>query len=280
MIAPFFKVIVHREDGSRDLNGLCAGFEFKSWRKEQLVDYLVDYIPEFALTHSELERIDVRDMRRMLKNAASAIYQSDKYKNRGEFGELILHVVIREIYNTIPAISKIYYKDGPNDTVKGFDAVHIVNKENGLELWLGEVKFYKEINQAINDVVTEIFEHIKRDYLRNEFIAIKNKIDKKWPHAEKLEMLLDPNTSLDAVFNQACIPVLLTYDSSVLAKYEESSAEYLVEITAEFNKLYERFVDKISDKVPLTVHLFLLPLNTKDELTMCFDKKLKQLQQI
>lgn len=276
MIAPFFKVIVHREDGNRDLNGLCAGFEFKSWRKEQLVDY----IPEFALTHSELERIDVRDMRRMLKNAASAIYQSDKYKNRGEFGELILHVVIREIYNTIPAISKIYYKDGPNDTVKGFDAVHIVNKENGLELWLGEVKFYKEINQAINDVVTEIFEHIKRDYLRNEFIAIKNKIDKKWPHAEKLEMLLDPNTSLDAVFNQACIPVLLTYDSSVLAKYEESSAEYLVEITAEFNKLYERFVDKISDKVPLTVHLFLLPLNTKDELTMCFDKKLKQLQQI
>ena len=280
MIAPFFKVIVHREDGNRDLNGLCAGFEFKSWRKEQLVDYLVDYIPEFALTHSELERIDVRDMRRMLKNAASAIYQSSKYKNRGEFGELILHVVIREIYNTIPAISKIYYKDGPNDTVKGFDAVHIVNKENGLELWLGEVKFYKEINQAINDVVTEIFEHIKRDYLRNEFIAIKNKIDKKWPHAEKLEMLLDPNTSLDAVFNQACIPVLLTYDSSVLAKYEESSAEYLVEITAEFNKLYERFVDKISDKVPLTVHLFLLPLNTKDELTMCFDKKLKQLQQI
>ena len=276
MIAPFFKVIVHREDGNRDLNGLCAGFEFKSWRKEQLVDY----IPEFALTHSELERIDVRDMRRMLKNAASAIYQSDKYKNRGEFGELILHVVIREIYNTIPAISKIYYKDGPNDTVKGFDAVHIVNKENGLELWLGEVKFYKEINQAINDVVTEIFDHIKRDYLRNEFIAIKNKIDKKWPHAEKLEMLLDPNTSLDAVFNQACIPVLLTYDSSVLAKYEESSAEYLVEITAEFNKLYERFVDKISDKVPLTVHLFLLPLNTKDELTMCFDKKLKQLQQI
>ena len=280
MIAPFFKIIVHREDGNRDLNGLCAGFELKSWRKEQLVDYLVDYIPEFALTHSELERIDVRDMRRMLKNAASAIYQSDKYKNRGEFGELILHVVIREIYNTIPAISKIYYKDGPNDTVKGFDAVHIVNKENGLELWLGEVKFYKEINQAINDVVTEIFDHIKRDYLRNEFIAIKNKIDKKWPHAEKLEMLLDPNTSLDAVFNQACIPVLLTYDSSVLAKYEESSAEYLAEITAEFNKLYERFVDKISDKVPLTVHLFLLPLNTKDELTMCFDKKLKQLQQI
>jgi hypothetical protein len=280
MMAPFFNIIVHREDGNRDLNGLCAGFEQKSWRKEQFVDHMVDYIPEFALTHSELEKIEARDMRRMLKNAASAIYQSDKYKKRGEFGELILHVVIREIYDTIPAISKIYYKDGPNDTVKGFDAVHVIHKDDGLELWLGEVKFYKDINGAINDVVTEIFDHIKRDYLRNEFIAIKNKIDKKWPHAEKLEKLLDPNTSLDTVFNQACIPVLLTYDSSVLAKYDESSADYLAEIAAEFNTLYENFVNKISDKVPLTVHLFLLPLKTKDELVKCFDEKLKQLQQI
>ena len=52
MAAQFFNVVVHREDANRDLNGLCAGFEMKSWRKEQLVDYLMDYIPEFALTYS------------------------------------------------------------------------------------------------------------------------------------------------------------------------------------------------------------------------------------
>lgn len=54
MMAPFFNVVVHRENGNRDLNGLCAGFEMKSWRKEQLVNHLMDYIPEFALTYSEL----------------------------------------------------------------------------------------------------------------------------------------------------------------------------------------------------------------------------------
>lgn len=56
MAAQFFNVVVHREDGNRDLNGLCAGFEMKNWRKEQLVDYLMDYIPEFALTYSELSQ--------------------------------------------------------------------------------------------------------------------------------------------------------------------------------------------------------------------------------
>ena len=79
MMAPFFNVVVHRENGNRDLNGLCAGFEMKSWRKEQLVNHLMDYIPEFALTYSELESIDARDIRRMLRNAATAIYNSEKY---------------------------------------------------------------------------------------------------------------------------------------------------------------------------------------------------------
>ncbi|MBO4333591.1 MAG: DUF1837 domain-containing protein [Paludibacteraceae bacterium] len=280
MAAPFFNVVVHHEDGNRDLNGLCVGFEMKSWRKEQLVNYLMDYIPEFALTYSELKSIDPRDIRRMLRNAAKAIYTSEKYQKRGEFGELLLHVVVRELYNTIPAISKIYYKDSPNDTVKGFDAVHVICHGDELELWLGEVKFYTDINDAINDVVQEIFEHIKSDYLRTEFIAIKNKIDSNWPHADRLKLLLDPNTSLDVVFDKACIPVLLTYDSKVIAKYDRSSEVYFAEITTEFEKLYKIFVEKISNKVPLTIHLFLLPLKTKAELVSCFNQKLKQLQLI
>lgn len=280
MSAPFFNIILHREEGNRELDGICAGFESRIWRKEQLVDHLADYIPEFALTYSERQSIDIKNLRRMLSNAAKYIYQSKKLDNRGEIGELLLHVIIREIYNTIPAISKIYYKDGPNDTVKGFDAVHVVDKDDHLELWLGEVKFYKEISKAITDVVNEIFDHIKKDYLRDEFIAITNKIDEKWPHADKLKNLLDPNTSLDQVFDQACIPVLLTYNSDVIAKYNESSDAYTNEIKTEFEDLFEKFKERITDKVPLTVHLFLLPLKTKADLVASFDEKLRKLQQI
>lgn len=280
MSAPFFNIILHREEGNRELDGICAGFESRIWRKEQLVDHLADYIPEFALTYSERQSIDIKNLRRMLSNAAKYIYQSKKLDNRGEIGELLLHVIIREIYNTIPAISKIYYKDGPNDTVKGFDAVHVVDKDDHLELWLGEVKFYKEISKAITDVVNEIFDHIKKDYLRDEFIAITNKIDEKWPHADKLKNLLDPNTSLDQVFDQACIPVLLTYNSDVIAKYNESSDAYTNEIKTEFEDLFEKFKERITDKVPITVHLFLLPLKTKADLVASFDEKLRKLQQI
>ena len=251
MRPPFFNIIIHKDDTFPDLHGVCAGFESRQWRKDQLVDYLFEYLPEFALTYSELENITRDNIVAKIRQVATSIYQSEKFKNRGEFGELLLHAIIREMYNTIPAISKIYYKDGPNETVKGFDAVHVVVTEKTLELWLGEVKFYSNINTAISDVIEELRQHIIVRYVRNEFMAITNKIDDKWPYADRLKTLLHPNISLDDVFSNTCIPVLLTYDSKTLAKYNNKCEEYIQEITNEFQSIHKNFCDKLGD-FPLT----------------------------
>ena len=274
MKPPFFNIIIHKDDTFPDLHGLCAGFESRQWRKDQLVNYLFEYLPEFALTYSELGNLTGENMVAKMRQVAASIYQSEKFKNRGEFGELLLHAIIREMYDTIPAISKIYYKDGSNETVKGFDAVHVVVTDKALELWLGEVKFYNNISNAISDVIEELKQHIKTRYVRNEFIAITNKIDTKWPHANILKTLLHPNTSLDDVFSNTCIPVLLTYDSTILAKYNNKCDEYIQEISEEFQRFHKKFCDKLGE-FPLTIHLFLFPLNTKAELINSLESKLK-----
>ncbi|MBW4742249.1 DUF1837 domain-containing protein [Prevotella melaninogenica] len=270
----FFNIIIHKDDTFPDLHGVCAGFESRQWRKEQLVDYLFEYLPEFALTYSEFENLTGENVVAKMRQVVMSIYQSEKFKNRGEFGELLLHAIIRETYKTIPAISKIYYKDGPNETVKGFDAVHVVVADDTLELWLGEVKFYNNISNAISDVIEELNQHVEVRYVRNEFVAITNKIDAQWPHADRLKTLLHPHTSLDAVFSNTCIPVLLTYDSSVLTRYDNMCDEYVQEISEELQKNHKIFCDKLGD-FPLTIHLFLFPLNTKAELIKSLESKLK-----
>ena len=270
----FFNIIIHKDDTFPDLHGVCAGFESRQWRKEQLVDYLFEYLPEFALTYSEVENLTGENVVAKMRQVVMSIYQSEKFKNRGEFGELLLHAIIRETYKTIPAISKIYYKDGPNETVKGFDAVHVVVADDTLELWVGEVKFYNNISNAISDVIEELNQHVEVRYVRNEFVAITNKIDAQWPHADRLKTLLHPHTSLDDVFSNTCIPVLLTYDSSVLTRYDNKCDEYVQEISEELQKNHKIFCDKLGD-FPLTIHLFLFPLNTKAELIKSLESKLK-----
>jgi hypothetical protein len=204
---------------------------------------------------------------------------SDKYKKRGEIGELLLHVICREIFKTYPAVTKYFYKDSSNNTIKGFDAVHVVVTKTGLELWLGESKFYDDIGEAINCAVKDLASHTKRDYMRAEFVTVRNMIDKKWPHASKLEKLIHPNVSLDQIFEAVCIPVLLTYNSETVARHQDVTTAFLKAFEEEVCKHHKTFAQKNPVK-NVRVHLFLFPAKNKHELLTEFDRRLKACQAI
>jgi hypothetical protein len=279
----FLEVRVHDICVPAGITALCAGYEQQVWREKQLASHLMKWLPEFALRQTELEGLGPHNAVELVARAAKSIYASEKYKNRGEFGELLLHVALRQCFKTLPAITKYFYKDSRNDTVKGFDAVHVVISDTGLELWLGEVKFYEQISQAISDVIAEIEAHLERDYLRGEFAAITNKIDQKWAHAEKLKKLLHPDTSLDQVFDRVCVPALLTYNSPVITSFAEVSADYKTRFEEEIRKHHGAFQTKLGSKTlpgRLRFHLFLLPLREKASFVASLDQALKRVQEI
>lgn len=122
----FFDLVVHEPSEEIGITGACAGYEAGAFRNEDLADYILEWLPEFALKHSDLKDVNSGTAMRMLREAARKIYTSPNYNKRGEFGEMLLHAMIREVFDSEPAISKIYYKSSNNDTVKGFDAVHVV----------------------------------------------------------------------------------------------------------------------------------------------------------
>jgi hypothetical protein len=235
---PFFEVRVHDLAAVPPLTGVCAGYESGAWRCDQLAGHLISLLPDFALTYEEKEQLTVDNAAEKFVQAAKSVYTSkgSRFRRRGEAGELLLHAICREVFRTLPAIARYYYKDSANDTVKGFDSVHVRVGSDGLELWLGESKLYKSVSRAIAAVIKDLRKHTRRNYLRGEFVAIINKIDDTWPYAARLKTLLDPRISLDRVFERVCIPVLLTYESSTVRKHRR--------VTQEFKKDFEREVQK------------------------------------
>lgn len=274
---PFLTARLRRDDLAPPLIAVCAGYELKAWRCNQLAKHLTQWLPEFALRESEREAIGAHNAVEMVGRAAQAVYKSADYKRRGELGELLLHVILRQEFQTLPAVCKYFFKDSGNDTVKGFDAVHVVATADRLELWLGEVKCYDEIGAAIRAVVEELEEHTERDYMRSEFAAITNKIDDAWPQAERLKMLIHRNKSLDEIFDAVCIPVLLTYDSPCIDGHDAVNAAFQAAFEAEMIKHHTNFAGR---KLPtnVRVHLILLPFKTKAELVKAFDERLKECQ--
>ncbi len=263
---------------SEDCLGLNVGYEASLWRYEAFSDYLFDWLVEFTTSFSDLRKINPANCLRMIRKAANIVYSTDIYKNRGEFGELMLHAILRELFNTEPAVSKIFFKTASNDTVKGFDAVHIrKNIEGVVELWLGEVKFYSNIHKAITDVTEEINDHLTHKKIREEFMCVGAHIDSDWEYAPYVKKLLDRNTSLDDTFKVICIPVLLTYESAIVKNAKVVSDQFLTALRKEINLYNQSFKRKISlDSIK--IYLVLLPLENKKKLINVLDEKLKALQ--
>lgn len=265
------RIVVVQED----LLGLNVGYECSEWQYESFASFLFDWLVEFATSFSDLRQLEPGNIARMVNRAARMVYDTDKYGKRGEFGELLLHAILRELFNTQPAVSKLYYKSAVNDTVKGFDAVHVRrNETGGVELWLGEVKFYASISRAIKDVCEEIAEHIKAPKMREEFMCVGKHIDSGWEFSPYVNKLFDRNTSLDEVFKVVCIPVLLTYESSVVQNAKEISDEFLKGLKDEFHDINEKFKIKVPTGT-VKIRLILLPLDSKEKLVYTLNEKLK-----
>ena len=274
MPPPLLRAIVKRVECVPGLAGVCAGFEAGRWRYDQLAEHILEWLPEFALNEREYSALTGATARRRLREAAQTIYTSPKHANRGEVGEVLLHAIIRQEFGSIPAISKVFFKDAPNDTVKGFDAVHVVEVSDGLELWLGEVKLYKDIVSAIRVVANELRQHTTIPYLRSEFATIWRKLDHSHPHRDALRPLLESNASMDDVFARLCIPVLLAYDSATVATHNQTNDVYEAAIISEFEQHYHRFIG-VDLPAEIKIILILLPMNNKAKLLNCFDAKLK-----
>lgn len=240
----------------------CVGYEQSRWRAEELVrDFFRRHLNSFALTYSEWKRIDGDSAADALGRSARMVYDTDKYKRRGEFGELFLHGILRDFYSAEPAVSKLYYADGPNETAKGFDSVHVAVNANGdLDLWLGEAKLYQGMADAIREIISSLRDHIGADFLRREFLAVTNKLDDQWPHSEKLAELLDENTSLDMIIDRIIMPVLLTYQSTVISEYDKVDNSYEAALIAEAETAWQKFSDQLPGDFPVVIYFIVLPL--------------------
>jgi Cap4 SAVED domain len=255
---------------------ICPGFELRTWRFKRLAAHLIDWLPDFAISHDDLPpRIEnITDYRKLIEDATERIYETKKSGSRGEIGELLLHIMCRQFSGTFPAISKVYYKDSSNDVVKGFDLAHVRHDRptDELQLWLGEAKFYKSGTRAVFDAIASVQKHLDAGFLTSEKILLGGKLSTGTPGYDKLKWLFDRDTPLDQIFQRLIIPILIAYDSASASNYKDEQS-YNAALSLEVRKLQA----SLSNKFPANISMFCfyLPMHTKQSLIESFDERLK-----
>lgn len=254
-----------------------VGYDQNRFRLRPLVDVIRRVIPEFALGYYD-GLVPLTEVVEKVQEAANLVYTTETYRTRGEFGELILHLLLRDFMNTIPLVSKIRFKDARNATVHGFDAVQVTSGQLK-KLWLGESKLYKNGSDGVADLVNDLREHLKADYLRSEFDLISRKLPEEFPEIEHWRSLMDKHTRLDEIYDNIVIPLVCTYSSETVRSYTDETDEYFTQFLQECRALKEQF-DRTSIHTNIEVLLMLLPVEDKNELNAELDARLKSMQAI
>lgn len=279
---PVLQVRVQLVPNSVVVDALCAGYELGEWRARQLVEDVFDrHLLDFALTYTEAKNVSSSTAMQSIRDAAVSVYSTEKYRRRGEFGELLLHAALVDFYGAEAAVSKIYYEDSSNDVVKGFDSVHVVADSNGeMKIWLGEAKFYSALDGAMDSVLEDIQAHLAIDFLRKEFVFITRKVDASWPHAQQFKALIARARSLDDISSSIVMPVFLTYDSDAVDSHDVVGDSYIAAMTKETTTALSRFESRLTKPLEVEIRLILLPLKSKTRLVELMHEKLKALQGI
>lgn len=263
------------------LRAYHVGFDQNKFRLKPLAELISEVIPEFAFGYHASKNFQVTELRSRLCEAANMIYDTDKYQNRGEFGELILHLLLRSYCGSIPLLSKIYFKDSANVAVHGFDGVHVVINGTSKKLWLGESKIYKVGSQGVKSLASDLKKHIKEDYLRREFSIIYKKIPDPFPEREFWLELMHRHQTLDNIMDGITLPMVCTYSSGIFQKHKSNSEKYFDDFKAECIALKEEFEkQKGTIGTNIDVILMLLPINDKDELASELNKRLSHMRSI
>lgn len=254
-----------------------VGFDENQFRLQPLVDVIRSVIPEFALGYHAGTQVPLTDLVDRLKEAAETVYLTDHYQNRGEFGELILHLLLRDFCGSVPLVSKIYFKDSHNVPAHGFDGVHVT--ANDKKLWLGESKLYKTGKEGAAGLADDLKKHVNADYLRREFSLLSRKLPNTIPDIEHWRDLMDKHKRLSDVYAGIVIPMVCTYTSPIFQTHVDSTAKYFADFESDCRKILAEFQNK-RIQTSCDVVLMTLPVPCKNELNAELDKRLKHMQNI
>jgi hypothetical protein len=273
-----FLIEVHSlGDGNPGESAYCAGFETKQWRCGQFAFHLVEWLPDYALIEEDLNFTQGNSVIK-LNQAAVRVYTSEKYKNRGEVGEIALHAVCRDFFGTIPISPRVFYQSASNDVIKAFDMVHVrFPTVDTIEIWLGESKIYEDPGSAISEAIKSVKSHIDAGFLSNEKLLLGPQIPKSTPNYDKVAALFHKSTSLDELVNSAVFVIGISTNSKAALAAKQIDECYISDINNELAELSSKLNGSGLCK-QVKIVLVYIPLADKAALISEFDKRLKGLQ--
>jgi hypothetical protein len=260
-----FKVIVKSSFNKHTKDSYHLDYESEKYRQIHLVELIRDTVVFFALTREELASINAETMTQLQKRAWNRI-STRPPKVKGDYGELLLFLILEVFYPTKKFVTKIRLRTSLGDEIKGFDCAHFSIEKSEICLWLGEAKFHQSFSGALAKAIESLNDHITDKKLKDEISILEgNNTELEEPERTRIEKYLNSGITLDKM--KFKIPILITYDSTVVKGNKKVCEEFTNQLIDELTAKYKNIDSKSFILKPnIELHFIIIPLETVTEI--------------
>lgn len=282
---------------NKNVLSIINDFQDGKWYTERFQKFIWNNIKETALSLKERKSLIEEGEDSILTESAKhlRLLESDDDIGKGsEIAEILLYGIMKNHYNALPIVPKIFYKQNRNDYAKGADSVHIViESDNEFSLWFGEAKFYNNIENArLDKIIESVKESLSLAKLQKENAIITN-LNDIHEFAEISDELkaniirsLSQKQSIDKIKPILNIPILLLYECAITKaethltdKYMDSIKHFHIERATAYFKKQIKKCSEIDLYSEIKFHIILFPVPEKEPIVDKFVAKAKVLKE-
>ena len=196
--------------------------------EKKLVELMDEIAPEFSLAPNDLKRFLKKDLFGDEDVSVQMNIKNEKNKKYyAKYGELLLYALLTYTDSNAKRF-KLKHRNVEGMDTFGCDACHFKIKDEGIELWLGEAKFYTSLNDALAEVkrrycVDNPFES-ERVFLKNSLLSTLTKKERSL-----VEGALEDEKNFKNTFK--VVPIFILYEEKSLDFLDEKSVEMKIKET-------------------------------------------------
>ena len=232
--------------------------DFVSIIYNSILEYSFD---EFEMDGKDFNDLQYRALRTRIRYNHGATQESKiKY---GFYGEVLLYAVIYKLFNIPKLIARgHFYSVASKSETAGYDGYHLIEYDDKLQLWFGEVKFYQDYKAAINSALKNIENVVADDYLiDNNLIAIFDKftMNNTYTVNSKLQKLVDKwsdDPKIDLKHELINNDIKLVYP--ILIVYEKGKNGYDDDIKSAVEHIKDKFNSLTFNNITISYSLFFI----------------------
>ncbi|MDD2507534.1 MAG: DUF1837 domain-containing protein [Aliarcobacter skirrowii] len=240
---------------------------YLSTNDNDLVEIIYNSLIEYACNEFEIKPHNLQNLHyQALQNR---IRYNEKHKQvtkikYGFYGEALLQVVLNIFYGSETLIAKGYfYNPTENSEAKGYDLYHLIENNDQVELWFGEVKFRESFSSAVKSAVEGLEKAISDNYFDQNLLAIfnrKNDMNKQNLVFEAIREAWESNPLISITSEAKKHNIKLVYPIFIIYKntkvrYDDKIKDAIQHINSKYSKLTH------SMGIQFEIFFVFLPLN-------------------